>query len=90
MAIPSSTLDPALADGSGIPIEQRAPEEITHWRGERLAPEGVAVYNPAFDVTPAGMISGIITEYGLIQPPYEINLKRCVRLAQPAPGTPAA
>lgn len=90
VAIPASTLDPALADGSRIPIEQRAPEEITHWRGDRMAPEGVAVYNPAFDVTPAGMISGIITEYGLIQPPYDINLKRCVRLAQPAPGTPAA
>lgn len=63
---PSSTLDNATADGSGIIIEQRAPEEVTEaWYRERMAPPQVGVYNPAFDVTPHQLISGLITEDGI-------------------------
>jgi methylthioribose-1-phosphate isomerase len=68
VAAPSSTFDLSLADGSGIPIEERDPLEITEGFGRRTAPEGVAVYNPAFDVTPAELITGIITERGVVQP----------------------
>jgi methylthioribose-1-phosphate isomerase len=68
VAAPSSTFDLAIADGSQIPIEQRDPREITHGFGRPTAPEGVAVYNPAFDVTPAELIAGIITERGVIRP----------------------
>lgn len=81
VAIPSSTLDGDLADGIGIPIEQRAAEEVTAPFGHRVAPEGIKVYNPAFDVTPASLIAGIITEHGLMEPPYEQSLSRC--LGQP-------
>ncbi len=68
VAAPSSTFDLALAEGAGIPIEQRDPREITHGFGRQTAPEGVDVYNPAFDVTPAELIAGIITENGIISP----------------------
>ncbi|MFN4259374.1 MAG: S-methyl-5-thioribose-1-phosphate isomerase [Gemmataceae bacterium] len=68
VAAPSSTFDLSLADGSAIPIEQRDPREVTHGFGQPTAPAGVQVYNPAFDVTPAPLIRGIITEKGLIQP----------------------
>ena len=68
VAAPSSTFDQALAGGSAIPIEQRDPREVTHGLGRQTAPEGVAVYNPAFDVTPATLIAGIITERGVIRP----------------------
>ena len=66
---PLSTFDPSLASGDQIPIEERATEEVTHSSGTRTAPEGVKVYNPAFDVTPARLITGIITEVGLIGHP---------------------
>ena len=68
VAAPSSTFDLSLPSGDAIPIEQRDPREVTHGLGKQTAPEGVKVYNPAFDVTPAHLIAGIITERGLIQP----------------------
>ena len=68
VAAPSSTFDLSIADGSAIPIEQRDPREVTHGFGRQTAPEGVDVYNPAFDVTPADLIAGIITEKGVIRP----------------------
>lgn len=68
IAAPSSTFDLSLESGAEIPIEERQPEEITNGFGKQTAPEGVDVYNPAFDVTPAKFIRGIITERGLIQP----------------------
>ncbi len=68
IAAPVSTFDLRLESGAEIPIEQRAAEEITHGFGRQTAPTGVNVYNPAFDVTPAELIAGIITEHGLIQP----------------------
>jgi methylthioribose-1-phosphate isomerase len=68
VAAPVTTFDLDLSDGRGIPIEQRQPDEVTHHGGRRCAPPGVAVYNPAFDVTPARLISAIITDRGVIQP----------------------
>jgi len=68
VAAPSSTFDLAIDDGDAIPIEQRDPREITHGFGRATAPEGIDVYNPAFDVTPADLITGIITERGIISP----------------------
>lgn len=69
---PSSTIDMTLPDGKAIPIEQRPAEEVTEmWYRQRMAPEGVGVYNPAFDVTDHSLITGIITERGLCSPPYD-------------------
>ncbi len=69
---PSSTIDPKAADGKDIPIEFRKDEEVTElWYRERMAPEGIHVYNPAFDVTDHDLITGIITEKGMCTAPYE-------------------
>lgn len=68
IAAPTSTFDLTLASGDQIPIEQRNPKEVTHFGGRPVAPEGVDVYNPAFDVTPARLIRGIICERGVIEP----------------------
>ena len=68
VAAPSSTFDLSIASGAEIPIEQRDPREVTHGFGRQTAPEGVAVYNPAFDVTPAELIAAIICERGVIRP----------------------
>jgi methylthioribose-1-phosphate isomerase len=78
VAAPSSTFDLTLATGEGIPIEQRDSREITHGLGKQTAPDGVKVYNPAFDVTPAGLIAGIITEKGVIRPVDETNIRKMI------------
>lgn len=70
VAAPTSTLDPALAEGSLIPVEERDPEEVTHIMGNRIAPQGAQAANPAFDITPASYISAIITELGIARPPF--------------------
>ena len=75
VACPSSTFDNMTLTGSDIVIEQRNPEEVTHLAGVQTAPDNVKVLNPAFDVTPNEMITGFITEYGIIKPPYIINLE---------------
>ena len=73
---PTSTVDLSLPSGKDIPIEQRPPEEVTEkWYRERMAPEGVKVLNPAFDVTPSGLISAIVTEKGVIRPPFREGLQ---------------
>ena len=69
VAAPTSTFDPKTADGSGIQIEERPAQEVTGYGGRRWAPEGVKVRNPAFDVTPAGLIAGIVCEKGVILEP---------------------
>lgn len=74
IAAPLSTFDPAIPDGGQIPIEIRAPGEITHGFGLPTAPDDIKVYNPAFDVTPAPLIAGFITEKGLITPPFDISV----------------
>ena len=76
VAAPISTLDLSLNSGAEIPIEERAPEEVTEIGGRRLAPSGFRAANPAFDVTPAGYIDGIITERGVARAPYEESLPR--------------
>jgi methylthioribose-1-phosphate isomerase len=76
VAAPWSTVDMATPDGSGIPIEQRAATEVTHFAGKRLTPEGVQVENPAFDVTPNKYVAAIITELGLARAPYQDSLKQ--------------
>jgi methylthioribose-1-phosphate isomerase len=74
IAAPSSTFDLSLETGAGIPIEQRAAEEITEGFGRRTAPEGIGVYNPAFDVTPAELIRYLITERGVIEYPNRARI----------------
>jgi len=76
VAAPTSTFDLSLDDGSQIPIEEREAEEITCGFGKRIAPEGVKVYCPAFDVTPARLITAIVTERGVSRPPYGDSLKK--------------
>jgi methylthioribose-1-phosphate isomerase len=76
IAAPSSTFDMAITDGSQIPIEQRSPQEITHGFGKQTAPDGIAVYNPAFDVTPSELITAIITERGIIQSPTTESVRQ--------------
>lgn len=78
VAAPSSTFDLSLADGSGIPIEERAASEITHGFGKATAPAGVRVYNPAFDVTPASLIRAIFTEKGAIEPVTTETVRQCL------------
>jgi methylthioribose-1-phosphate isomerase len=68
VAAPASTFDLAIASGQQIPIEQRDPREITHGFGRQTAPEGIQVYNPAFDVTPARLVKALICERGVIEP----------------------
>lgn len=76
VAAPSSTFDLTLADGSGIPIEQRKPTEVSCFQGVQSAPAEIDVYNPAFDVTPAELIRGIITEKGRIEPVNKANIAK--------------
>ncbi len=73
---PSSTFDRSLATGREIPIEERPAEEITCGFGPRIAPENVAVFNPAFDVTPSKFISAIVTDKGVIMPPFAENIAK--------------
>ncbi|MDD5090691.1 MAG: S-methyl-5-thioribose-1-phosphate isomerase [Candidatus Wallbacteria bacterium] len=76
IAAPCSTLDLSVRSGADIPIEQRAESEVTEIAGKRIAPLGIKVLNPSFDVTPACLISAIITEKGVIRPPYRTGLKQ--------------
>ncbi|MCD6545296.1 MAG: S-methyl-5-thioribose-1-phosphate isomerase, partial [Thermotogae bacterium] len=75
VAAPYSTIDLSTCDGSKIPIEERNHEEVTHIMGIRIAPEKIKVYNPAFDVTDNNLITAIITERGVVTPPYSKKLK---------------
>jgi len=68
VAAPTTTIDPSLATGGEIPIEQRSQKEVTHVQGVRIAPEGAKAANPAFDVTPHRYITAIITERGIVKP----------------------
>lgn len=75
---PTSTFDLTIKTGEEIPIEERSSREVVEVLGQRIAPEGVAVFNPAFDVTPAKYISAIVTENGVARPPYEESLRALV------------
>lgn len=73
-AVPVSTFDLTMATGAEIPIEERPASEVTSFTGTRVVPEGVPVRNPSFDVTPAGLVTAIITEVGIARAPYESSL----------------
>lgn len=79
VAAPFSSIDMETPDGSKMPIEQRAAREMTHVGPTRIAPEGVKVENPAFDVTPNALIAAIITERGVARPPYLESLQRLAK-----------
>jgi methylthioribose-1-phosphate isomerase len=70
VAAPRSTFDFSIDSGTDIPIEERSADEVASFRGQRVAPEGAAVYNPAFDVTPGHLITAFVTECGIVRPPY--------------------
>jgi len=76
VAAPLSSIDMAIESGAEIPIEQRNPDEVTHSFGRRIAPEGINVYNPAFDVTPHRYVTALITERGIVGPPLGENLQK--------------
>jgi len=76
VAAPLSTLDIETGQGGDIPIEERPAQEVTHVQGNRIVPEGVSVFNYAFDITPADLITKIITEKGVLDPPYEQSIAR--------------
>jgi len=71
---PRSSFDPEAADGAHIEIEQRPAVEVSTLAGARVAPEGAAVWNPAFDVTPAALITAFITDAGVLRPPFETSI----------------
>ena len=79
VAAPLSSIDIATRDGDMIPMEERAPEEITRIGGRLIGPRGVKALNPAFDITPARYITAIITEKGIVMPPYKKEIKRMFR-----------
>jgi methylthioribose-1-phosphate isomerase len=76
---PLSSVDLGTPDGKAIPIEERGPDEVTLIRGVRVAPAGTAVHNPAFDVTPAELVTAFVTEAGALRPPFDLSLRRAVR-----------
>ena len=81
IAAPTSTIDPSLKSGDQIPIEERHPDEVTHLAGKRLAPHQVAVLNPAFDVTPHRLITAILTERGILKPPFRQSISKAMKKA---------
>lgn len=80
--VPTPTIDLSLPHGDLIPIEERGAREVTHVGVEQIAPDGVPVYNPAFDVTPHRYLTGIITEEGICYPPFKVSLRRAVEAAE--------
>jgi methylthioribose-1-phosphate isomerase len=78
VAGPTSSIDVDCASGKDIPIELRDPKEVSHIFGKALAPKGTHVFNPAFDVTSQELVSAIITEKGVIHPPYQQNIRNHV------------
>jgi len=76
VAAPTTTIDLNTPNGDAIEIEERPADEVTHIGSEQITPDGVEVGNPAFDVTPARYITAIITERGVVYPPYEENLRK--------------
>jgi methylthioribose-1-phosphate isomerase len=79
VAAPIATIDPYTQQGDDIPIEERKPEEITCIGSQKVAPDGTAVWNPAFDVVPNSIIAGIITEKGVLRSPYRESIQKVLR-----------
>jgi len=82
-ALPMASVDAALEDGATIPIEERPADEVTHFHGEPVAPEGFPARHPAFDVTPHRLLTGIITEHGILYPPFHERLRAAVNMPRP-------
>ena len=78
VAAPVSTIDLSTPTGAQIKIEERNSREVTHWGSTQLTPTGVAVRNPAFDITPSSYVTAIVTEYGICRPPYSSSLRSVV------------
>ena len=76
VAAPLSTIDLTLASGDMIPVEERNPREISHLGDKEIGPPGVQAANPAFDITPSKYVTAIITEKGIIKPPYKTGINR--------------
>ena len=74
VAAPASPFDPGTPTGEGIEIEMRDPDEVHRFAGVRATPEGVQALNPAFDVTPASLVTAFITEHGVVRPPFALSL----------------
>jgi len=89
VAAPRSTIDFSLADGSGIAIEERSPDEVRGFGGATASPAGFAAFNPAFDVTPGELIAGIVTEYGVARAPYAASLGQLEALPPFGAAAPA-
>jgi methylthioribose-1-phosphate isomerase len=83
VAAPTSTLDLSLDSGEDIPIEERTPDEVTHFQGKRVTAKGVRAFNPAFDVTPHTLIEAIITEKGVLRKPFDKHLQRMKESVSP-------
>ena len=81
VAAPTTTIDPSIASGAGIPIEERSESEVAEWAGARITPPGVRVWAPAFDVTPAIYVTAFITESGVHRPPYAFGSRAGSRTA---------
>jgi methylthioribose-1-phosphate isomerase len=81
VAAPLSTVDASIAGGTQIPIEERAENEVLEFHGQRVCPPGARARHPAFDVTPAAKISAIITEVGVLRPPYEQSIAAALAVA---------
>ncbi len=79
VAAPVSSIDPAIRTGKAIPIEERDGREVTHFLGTRIAPDGIPVYNPAFDVTPAKYVTAFVTERGVLRPPFSGAIRKLFR-----------
>ncbi|MYA83597.1 MAG: S-methyl-5-thioribose-1-phosphate isomerase [Acidimicrobiales bacterium] len=84
VAAPTTTIDAAVPSGSRIVIEQRSPDEVHHAGGQRLTPEDAKAVNPAFDVTPARLITAIITDAGVLRPPYGESIAQALAEVEPA------
>ncbi|MBI2964514.1 MAG: S-methyl-5-thioribose-1-phosphate isomerase [Deltaproteobacteria bacterium] len=84
VAAPTSSIDLATARGADVPIEERSADEVTHVAGRRIAPRGVRALHPAFDVTPARLVTAIVTERGVARPPYRRALARLLGAEAPA------
>jgi methylthioribose-1-phosphate isomerase len=90
VAAPLSTFDPAIPDGAHIPIEERDPSELQEWGNERICPDGAGIHNPAFDVTPASLISSIFTDAGEIAPVDREEVSRLLRSGHVDPAAAEA
>jgi methylthioribose-1-phosphate isomerase len=90
VALPRTTFDPSLPGGGSIPIEERDSQEVAGLTGRRTVPDGVAVWNPAFDVTPAHLVTAFITDGGILRPPFGASIARVLAGTAPGDGFPSS